>query len=213
MNELTVHTYETHARISLEVGDFEEFNQCQSQLKELYLDPRISCSPNLTKNSDEFMTFRLLFAAVIRDWFTMSADLSQALKSTSELVRTTVSLCRAIQSYDYVTFFKLYTKVNDESRYILDLVVDKFRSIAVHRIINAFAPLTYPLKSAATVLGFGEGKAAKIACLRYLKRYRVQMGPGNQELLCKESKMIVNTNQELMQLNTKGALAASVEYC
>lgn len=53
-NEFTVEVYEVHARIALEKHDLGEYNQCQSQLAQLY-------GAGIAGHRMEFMAYRLLY--------------------------------------------------------------------------------------------------------------------------------------------------------
>ncbi|PIK60481.1 putative leukocyte receptor cluster member 8-like [Apostichopus japonicus] len=102
-NGFTVKVYEAHARIALEKGDREEFNQCQTQLKSLYAE-------NIPGNVNEFTAYRILYYILTNS----SSDITTALRVCLRLSRTmqwfqhALALRTAVALSDYHKFFLLY---------------------------------------------------------------------------------------------------------
>jgi len=60
----TVEVYETHARIALEKSDMGEFNQCQTQLCDLYEE--LKDNPTAQKHRNEFLCYSILYCIYTR---------------------------------------------------------------------------------------------------------------------------------------------------
>jgi hypothetical protein len=58
-NEFTLEVYQFNARLAIETGDLSEFNQCQTQLFQLYDE-----NPQLTKAKVEFIAYRILYYSI-----------------------------------------------------------------------------------------------------------------------------------------------------
>ncbi|CAN0579070.1 unnamed protein product, partial [Ectocarpus sp. 12 AP-2014] len=101
---LTVDVYQTHGRIALESGDMEEYNQCQSRLKELHL----SGVPGVSM--DEFTGYRLIYSLYRENHREVNAtmmDLSQEARQ-GEGVAHALGVVKSYHMGDYCTFFRLY---------------------------------------------------------------------------------------------------------
>lgn len=102
VSPLTVEVYEAHARIALEEGDLNEFNQCQTQLGSLYHDPRVLADDNgdestatdeasnksarVVGHPAEFAAYRILYYCYSRatsDLVSFLADLHRSSKSSA----------------------------------------------------------------------------------------------------------------------------------
>ena len=66
-----IEVYESHARIAIEASDHAEFNQCQSQLAQLYKDGKKS------DNQAEFAAYSIIYCLYTKNMTDMTKRLSQ----------------------------------------------------------------------------------------------------------------------------------------
>ncbi|CAA3027075.1 Hypothetical predicted protein [Olea europaea subsp. europaea] len=148
-NELTVKVYETHARLAIEVGDLPEYNQCQSQLRTLYLEGIKGCHM-------EFAAYNLLCVLLHssnnRDLLSAMSRLSAEAKK-DEAVKHALSVRAAMTSGNYVMFFRLYKTAPNLNSYLMDLYAEKMRYAAIRCMSRSYRP-TVPVSYIAQILGF-----------------------------------------------------------
>uniref|UniRef100_A0A7S3YM12 PCI domain-containing protein n=1 Tax=Heterosigma akashiwo TaxID=2829 RepID=A0A7S3YM12_HETAK len=139
---LAVDVYETHARIALEEGDLNEYNQCQTQLKELYA----SGAPG---HEMEFTAYRVLYYVNMQDNQKNQDGSTEMLKMLKALrpaqradpaVAHALRVRQAMAEDDYHLFFQLYEDAPNMSAYIMDLMLDKIRVKALQRVVKAYKP-------------------------------------------------------------------------
>ncbi|KAL5229975.1 hypothetical protein ABZP36_028751 [Zizania latifolia] len=148
-DELTVKVYETHARLAMQAGDLPEYNQCQSQLKRLYIEGIKGCY-------FEFSAYNLLCVMLHsnnkRDLLSSLASLSKEAKQ-NEAVKHALAVHSAVSSGNYVQFFKLYKQAPNLNSCLMDLYVERMRFEAVKCMSKSYRP-TVPVGYVGEILGF-----------------------------------------------------------
>ncbi|KAI9020707.1 SAC3/GANP/Nin1/mts3/eIF-3 p25 [Phycomyces nitens] len=140
-DEFTVQVYEIHARIALEKGDLGEYNQCQSQLKQLY-------TLGIPGNVMEFTAYRILYFLHTQNWSGKPTDfiyIKKKLKiiqpldinsimaevtpeqKRDEAVQHALQVRSCLATCNYHRFFRLYTSAPNMGGYLMDQFIERER--------------------------------------------------------------------------------------
>lgn len=131
-NEFTVSVYEIHARIALEKGDIGEYNQCQTQLRSLYM-------LGLKGNPIEFKAYRILYFIHTANRTGLNdamADLTAAEK-TERPIKHALDVRSALALGNYHRFFQLYMDTPNMGAYLMDMFIVRERLAALCNICKA----------------------------------------------------------------------------
>lgn len=152
-NAFAVDVYETHAKIALEEDDINEYNQSQTQLKELYDSihghENEEGNEGALKNMNEFVSYRIIYYVFLSGNKKYEGGSSDVLKIINKLsaeqrsdpfIHHSLLVRAAVADNDYHKFFQLQDSAPNMSDYLMDKIVPSVRQNALQTICKAYRP-------------------------------------------------------------------------
>mmetsp|Transcript_54888 Transcript_54888/g.81663 ORF Transcript_54888/g.81663 Transcript_54888/m.81663 type:complete len:322 (+) Transcript_54888:373-1338(+) len=216
-NAFAVDVYETHARIGLEMSDLNEYNQCQTQLKELYdllSNSKIKGSEENgektgLENYCEFVAYRIIYYVFLmgnKKYDGGSSDLFKIMLGLTQEQRENPSIAHALKvrvavaEYDYHSFFRLQDSCPNMGAYLMDYLVPTVRQAALQRVCRAYRP-SVEMLFLLPELGFDADLPEELELGKeFLQSCGCKLSEDGSEILTKES-VLRESN-----LNTKSSL-------
>lgn len=193
-NDFAVKAYETHARIALEEGDLNEYNQSQTQLKELY--EQLKHENVELENENEFIAYRIIYHVFLtgnKKYEGGSTDILNIMISlTSEqqdndAISHALKVRAAVADNDYHTFFKLRKRCPNLGVYLMDAIMPQMRASAMRCMMLAYRP-NLSVQFILSELGFlSDVTLEKKDGYAWLKGCGCQFTTDGQNVMTKES--------------------------
>ena len=155
---LTVRVYEEHARLAVLNADVVNYNQCATQLLELYRSDLEGCKA-------EFAAYRVLYCLATSDLnAARHVDTLNALKTvccgaqadelmTQPCVRHALDVRKAVYANAYVTLWRLARESHNLNAVFVEQILEKCRFAALNTLVRSYRP-SLTLAAAARMLGF-----------------------------------------------------------
>ncbi|XP_025416271.1 leukocyte receptor cluster member 8 homolog [Sipha flava] len=178
----TVEVYETHARIALEKSDMGEFNQCQTQLCDLYEE--LKDNPSAQKHRNEFLCYSILYCIYTR----AICELNNIILYIKELDIKDNCVDFALKTKDawwlgnHIQLFSLYKVAPKMAPYLMDMFLTRERNNFYLAIAKSYRP-TIPISTIQDQMAF----VKREDCMAFLKAAGAVFSSNNENIDCKAS--------------------------